>query len=620
MPYKPIREYGAIGDMSSVALVGADGSIDWCCLPRFDSPSVFAAILDDEKGGSFQIIPTEPITGTEQSYIPATNVISNRFQTSTGEMTLIDFMPVAHLGQSKRASHEIHRIVTCTSGTVEVHCCFRPRLDFARGPTILSSKNGAIIARGNRQTLTLCSDVPFDIEEGSATATFTLQQGERVVVVLAYGGDRPRRVKSYRSLEKLRDTKRYWRLKVSKINYHGMWKDEVIRSFLALQLMMDGRTGAIVASPTTSLPEFIGGSRNWDYRYSWLRDASFTMDVLCRLGCTEDAERYLQWLVYRCEATSRGTRVVYGVSPSSTIKETTLDHLEGYRSSSPVRIGNRAAQHFQFDVYGEVILGIFSLYQNGGKVSAGAWRLVSGFADLVCEKWHCQDRGVWEVRGAEKHFVYSKIMGWVALDRAVKLAVALERCEEVGKWNDVASAIKDDILANGWSTETQAFVQYYGADTMDASNLVVPLVRFLSPDDPRVLSNLEAICRELTDGPFVSRYITAHTDDGLLGEQEGSFIMFSFWLIGNLMYTGQIEKAKDYFEQILSAANHLGLYSEMLDPQTKEFLGNFPQAYSHVGLIHTALNLNRHFKDESSKTVTCPNLAESGLDVELLFG
>ena len=364
--YKPIGDYGLIGDMHPAALVGTDGSIDWCCFPRFDSPSVFAAILDDRNGGRFQIAPTSSKFKVHQSYLTDTNILSTRFELPSGEVELIDFMPVANGNPAGECPREIHRIVRCTAGTVEMRCSFQPRMDYGRGTTVLDLIGDGVVARGNRQTLSLCSKIPIILSGRDASAQFTLRQGEEVTFVLAYGHGRPQRVDTYRTQQKLDHTRVYWETMASGMTYDGLWRERVVRSFLLLHLLIYEPTGAIVAAPTTSLPETINGARNWDYRYSWLRDSSLTMGALYRMGHTEEASRYLQWLLYQCKVTSSRTRIVYGISPSSSLKETTVDHLEGYMGSRPVRIGNDAARHLQLDVFGEVILGIDSLHRYGG--------------------------------------------------------------------------------------------------------------------------------------------------------------------------------------------------------------------------------------------------------------
>ena len=592
MTYKPIEQYGLIGDMHSAALVGTDGSIDWCCFPRFDSPSVFAALLDDRNGGRFLIAPATLHTLLDQAYLPGTNILVTRFTTPTGELAVTDFMPVRN-GTSERSPHEIHRIVRCTGGSVDVRCVFQPRLDYGRAATAIEPTRGGVVATGNHQTLSLCSSVPLEVRDTEASAQFTLGRGEEAVFVAAYGRGRQRHVEGYRTNEKYQQTKSHWEETASQLAYGGRWRDEVLRSFLLLHLMVYEPTGAIIAAPTASLPEQIGGSRNWDYRYSWLRDSSFTMDVLCRTGKVDQAARYLSWLVDQCKGTNGTPRTLYGVSPNSSTREKVLDHFGGYRGSRPVRTGNGASRQLQLDVFGEVILGIETLHSQGGEVSDEAWSLVESFAGVVCDNWRRRDRGVWEVRGREQHFVYSKMMCWAALDRAVTLAEVLGHNGDSARWRQAAGEIREEVMRRGWSEGKQAFVQRYDSESLDASNLMIPFLGFLAPDDPRLLSTVRAITGELADGPFVRRYLPNETDDGLGGQEEGSFTILSFWLIGNLIYAGETERAQEYFEEMLGCANHLGLFAEMIDPQTRELRGNFPQAYSHIGFIHTARNLSQ---------------------------
>ena len=587
-----IGSHGLIGDMSSAALVATDGTIDWLCLPRFDSPSVFASLLDSKSGGSFQIAPTEEAS-SNQAYLPDTNILRTSFTTATGVLTVTDFMPVRRDALSEDAPHEVHRMVRCDFGEVDVSCVFEPRLDYARGVTLLRPLREGVQARGGRQTLSLVASVPLRIDGARAVARFSLRQGESASFVLAYGHSRPTRLTTYRTEARLDDTRRFWLEIVAGIRYDGAWSEEVTRSLLVLHLMIYRRTGAIIAAPTTSLPETLGGSRNWDYRFAWLRDSSFTVDILYRMGDDGEGERYIGWLLNQCKLNDRKTRIVYGESPNSSLRERTLDHLEGYAGSRPVRIGNGAARHLQLDVFGEVILAIHTLYRLQGRILPGAWSLVTKFAETVMLNWHRRDRGVWEVRGQQRHFVYSKIMCWAALDRAADIARTLKESQFANRWASGAETIRKQVLTDGWSDSKQAFRQRYGDDALDASNLMIPFLGFLPPDDPRIRLNADAIARELADGPFVWRYLPSETDDGLDAQEEGAFTLLSFWLIGNLLYTGRVEEAAEYFGQIMSHANHLGLFSEMIDPRTGALLGNFPQAYSHVGLIHTARNLDR---------------------------
>ena len=588
-PATPIRDYGLIGDMSSAALVSIDGSIDWCCFPRFDSPSVFAAILDPNVGGRFRIAPATPCPPGQQAYLSDSNVLKTVFTTPTGEVSVTDFMPL----DATDAPHEIHRVVRCESGEVDVECTFQPRMDYARGATTVRRLRHGVQARGGHQTMSLLSDMPLEVSRDGATSQFKLAQGETATFVLAYGRDRPQALRTYRTDTKLRDTLCYWRGRVSGIVYDGLWRDAVIRSILVLDLMTYRRTGAIVAAPTTSLPEVLGGTRNWDYRFAWLRDSSFTVDILYRMGDVAAGDRYVTWLLDRCKLNNRKTRIVYGVTPNSSLKEHVLHHMEGHAGSAPVRIGNGAARHLQLDVFGAVILPIHSLYHLRREIPPGAWSLVANFAETVVANWRRRDRGVWEVRGKQSHFVYSKIMCWAALDRASEIALLVGNRRLADRWSRTAARIRFEILHSGWSAAKRGFRQRYDADTLDASNLVIPFLKFLPPDDPRILLNVQAVERELAEGPFVWRYLPSETDDGLGGQNEGAFVLLSFWLIGNLLYTGQVDRAAAYLEEVMSQANHLGLFAEMIDPRTGDFLGNFPQAYSHIGLIHTARNLTR---------------------------
>ena len=607
--------YGLIGDMSSAALVGTDGSVDWCCLPRFDSPSVFASILDEDIGGRFRIRPSGLYAEGLQAYMPDTNILETTFTTSGGVAKITDFMPI-HDGDkdgkpdtNPAEPPELHRIVTCMDGSVEMRCEYEPRHDYARAAPkfrqLRTNADGiAVETEGGGQSMTLLSDVPLSVGADGARGKFALSRGESATFVLAYGKGRSANIESYRSREKLQLTRRYWESLVAGMNYGGLWREQVVRSFLALHLMMYRGTGAIVAAPTTSLPETIGGSRNWDYRYSWLRDTSFTVDVLYRLGDLYGADYYVHWLLEQCQLNRRPPQILYGIAQSSSREEQILDHLRGYEDSRPVRIGNAAADHLQLDVFGEVIASIHSLLILEGEIPEEAWDLVCSLAEMVIENWRRRDRGVWEVRGEEQHFVYSKVLCWAALDTAAYIAAAVEQRQLYRRWAQAAFIIKTEALELGWSESKRAFRQHYGSDTLDASNLAIPFFGFIPPEDPRVRQNVDAIERELADGPLVWRYIPEETDDGLNAQPEGAFTLLSFWLLGNLIYTGQTDRALDMFhETIERCSNHLGLFAEMIDPSTNRQLGNFPQAYSHIGLIHTALNLSGYIANTPTRLI-----------------
>ena len=608
-------DYGLIGDMSSAALVGTDGSVDWCCLPRFDSPSVFASILDEDIGGRFRIQPSGAYTGARQAYLRDTNILQTTFATPRGVVKITDFMPIQDNDMDGKPDTnpaeppELHRIVMCTSGSVEMRCDYEPRHDYARAVPVFSqlrsNGNGTVVeTKGGRQNMMLLSSVSLPVSADSVKGEFALSQGESAIFVLAYGTGRSANLQRYRTQEKLQLTRRYWQDLVAGMNYGGLWREQVVRSFLVLHLMMYRGTGAIVAAPTTSLPETLGGSRNWDYRYSWLRDTSFTVDVLYRLGDLYGADHYIHWLLEQCQLNRRRTRILYGITQSSSLEEEILDHLRGYEGSRPVRIGNAAAEHLQLDVFGEVIASIHSLLVLRGEIPEEAWELVCSFAEVVIENWQRRDRGVWEVRGEPQRFVYSKVMCWAALDTAAYIAAAVEQRRLYRRWAQMAFVIKTEILDLGWSESKRAFRQRYGSDALDASNLAIPFFGFIPAEDPRVRQNLDAIERELADGPLVWRYIPEETDDGLEAQPEGAFTMLSFWLLGNLIYTGQTDKALDLFhEMITRCSNHLGLFAEMFDPSTNRQLGNFPQAYSHIGLIHTALNLSGYIADTPTRLI-----------------
>ena len=607
--------YGLIGDMSSAALVGTDGSVDWCCLPRFDSPSVFASILDEDIGGRFRIQPSGGYTDGRQVYLQDTNILETTFTTPDGVVKITDFMPIQDNDKDGKPDTnpavppELHRIVTCNSGSVEMRCDYEPRHDYARAVPEFrqhrSNGNGiAVETKGGRQSMMLLSSVSLSVSGDGVRGEFALSQGESAIFVLAYGKERSASLERYHTQEKLQLTRRYWQDLVAGMHYGGLWREQVVRSFLVLHLMMYRGTGAIVAAPTTSLPETLGGSRNWDYRYSWLRDTSFTVDVLYRLGDVYGADHYIHWLLEQCQLNRRRTRILYGITQSSSLEEEVLDHLSGYEGSRPVRIGNGAAEHLQLDVFGEVIASIHSLLVLRGEIPEEAWDLVCSFAEVVIKNWRRRDRGVWEVRGEPQRFVYSKVMCWAALDTAAYIAAAVEQRRLYRRWAQMAFVIKTEILDLGWSESKRAFRQRYGSDALDASNLAIPFFGFIPADDPRVRQNLDAIERELAEGPLVWRYIPEETDDGLEAQPEGAFTMLSFWLLGNMIYTGQTDKAFDLFnEMITRCSNHLGLFAEMFDPSTNRQLGNFPQAYSHIGLIHTALNLSGYIADTPTRLI-----------------
>ena len=601
MAYQPIENYGIIGDLRSVALVGVDGSIDWLCLPRFDSPSVFAAVLDDEKGGRFKVAPIGDGLSHKQFYWPDTNVLVSRFFTPDGVGEVVDYMPIAGASANGHGQHQLIRRVRVTRGAMTFRMECLPAFDYARQEHETKITPDGACFYSPQLSLGLATEVPLQQHENAAVVDFTLKEDETAVFVLRPiepGATCGLFISKAQEQELFLRTVEYWRRWLSKCTYTGRWREMVHRSALALKLLTFEPTGAIVAAPTCSLPEGIGGERNWDYRYTWIRDAAFTLYGLLRIGFTEEAEAFTRWLEMRCEeANPDGSlQLMYGIDGRKDLAEETLDHLVGYRGSQPVRIGNGAYDQLQLDIYGELMDAVYLYNKYGTPISYDLWTKLHKLIDWVCDNWHRKDEGIWEVRSGRGHSVYSKLMCWVALDRALRLADKRSFPADRERWLKIRDEIYKDIMEKGWSPERKAFVQTYGSDTLDASNLIMPLVFFLSPKDPRMLSTLDAIDRSPRDGGLVSnslvyRYDVEKTADGLIGE-EGTFSLCTFWLVEALTRAGRVEEARLIFEQMLSYANHLGLYAEEVGP-SGEALGNFPQAFTHLTLISAAFNLDR---------------------------
>ena len=594
MPYRRINDYGVIGDMHSAALVSGDGSIDWLCFPRFDSPSVFGALLDDAKGGRFQIRPAGQFR-YEQAYLSETNVLTSRFHTDGGSVTLTDFMPVEE--ELTHCPHELVRIVRGESGSVDMEMEFLPRLDYARAGTTVKVEGRSAVARKGGDCLGMTSGAELEAIEGGARARFTLREGESASFLLRWQDDSPPAPEEYDVYGELGKTQAFWRFVSHDWRYMGRWEQLVKRSMLALHLLLYVPTGAICAAATTSLPESIGGARNWDYRFCWLRDAAFTLDVFHRLGHTDYTRPFIDWLagLVLGPGGAEDVHSLYGIGREvdpHAMTETVLDHLEGYRGSSPVRTGNDAFHQFQLDVPGEVLLSFDSYHRAGGIIDEPLWTLAEAMVEAAAGNWKKPDNGIWEVRSGPKHFTYSKLMAWVALDRGLRLARAHKRPVEYDRWHKTREAIRSDLVEKGWNAERNSFVQHYGAKHLDATALFMPMVGFLPATDPRMASTIEAVQRELGSGGFLRRYLPEETDDGVGGD-EGTFTMCSLWLAGALVTAGRIEEARETFERVIDLHNSVGLYSEMIDPATGDFLGNYPQAFTHIALIHTARNLDR---------------------------
>jgi GH15 family glucan-1,4-alpha-glucosidase len=606
MPYQPIENYGLIGNLHTAALVGMNGSIDWLCVPRFDSPSVFGAILDDEKGGRFRISPIGENIKQKQHYWPNTNILVTRFMHADGIGELCDYMPVG--GSGGAPVDQLVRRVRVVHGRMPFRLECRPAFDYARathemyltehgarfdGPTIsLELAAGREVRRDGSG---VCSD--FVLDEGEST-TFVLRHVKR--------SDESQFCLDARAAEvAFRETVAYWQNWLAQCTYQGRWRETVQRSALALKLLTYKPTGAIVAAPTTSLPEFIGGKRNWDYRYTWLRDASFTIYAFMRIGFTEEAAGFFDWLKTRWkEDKSSGEgplQLMYGIDGASRLVEEELSHLDGYRGSRPVRIGNGAHDQLQLDIYGELMDSAYLFNKYGTSIGYDSWLDLRRMVDWVCENWQRPDEGIWEVRTGRQKFVFSRLMCWVAVDRALRLARKRSLPTDETRWLAVRNEIYEDIMKKGWDAERESFVQAYGSSALDASLLLMPLVFFMAPNDPRMLATIDAIRGPLADGGLgagglILRYQRKKDVDGL-GTKEGTFNMCSFWLVEALTRAGRtnparLEDARLLFEDLQGYANHVGLYAEQTGP-TGEALGNFPQAFTHLSLISAAFNLDR---------------------------
>ena len=592
--YLPIAEHGLIGDLHTVALVGTEGTIDWSCCPRFDAPSLFGAILDKDRGGYWAIAPDSSGWTTRQLYIPDTNVLITRFLSPDGVGELHDFMPVAARGHRP---HCLIRRVVCVRGRMPFRLEVEPRFDYGRSPhESRLHEHGAVFA-SPELSVALGSPLTLERTEQGVRARFALQAGESITFVLDQVGDgeEPRIYDEDDALRAFDDTVEFWRRWLSRSRYAGRWREMVHRSALTLKLLTYVPTGAIVAAPTTSLPEQLGGERNWDYRYTWIRDAAFSLYGLLRLGFTEEAGAFMDWLTARFREDRSGAngplQLMYGIDGRSDLTEETLDHLEGYRGSAPVRVGNAAADQLQLDIYGELIDSVYLYNKYGTPIYHDAWEDLSRVVEWVCEHWDEADEGIWETRGGRKRFVHSRLMSWVAIERAVRMARQRGLPANLARWIPERDRIYRQIMRQGWNQERKAFVQHYDTDVLDASVLLMPLVKFITPTDPRWLSTLDAITAELVSDSLVYRYNPTASSDGLAGD-EGTFSICSFWFVEALARAGRIDEARLIFEKMLSYANHLGLYSEEIGP-TGELLGNFPQAFTHLALISAAFNLDR---------------------------
>jgi GH15 family glucan-1,4-alpha-glucosidase len=607
MGYQPIENYGIIGNMRTAALVGMNGSIDWYCSPHFDSPSVFGAILDDERGGRFKIAPVAEQLKSRQFYWPSTNILVTRFLHEDGIAELEDFMPVGLPPESKWY-HHLYRRIRCVRGTVKVRMVCKPAFDYGRAPHEVELHGSGATFRSAKQYLHLCCGETLRREEdGSVVAEFSLEEGKSHVFTVSDeqpGSDALCPASEEEGEELFRQTVQFWHRWLARCTYRGRWRERVERSALVLKLLTFEPTGAIIAAPTTSLPEVIGGPRNWDYRYTWLRDAAFTVYASMRIGFTEEAAGFVHWIQkYAGKYTRSGEKIpaMFSIHGNPELPEQELKHWEGYKKSSPVRIGNDAYKQFQSDIYGELMDSLYLYNKYVLPISYDFWSSIQERLDWVCDNWQEPDEGIWEMRNRQEHFVYSKLMNWVALDRGIRLADKRSFPANRERWIRDRDKIYEEVMKRGWNEKRRAFTQFYGSEDLDASVLIMPLVFFMAPSDPRMVRTIKTILKSPKEGGLVSdglvyRYPPDPRIDGLAGE-EGTFNMCSFWLVEAMTRAGMadaemLNQARLLFERMLGYANHLGLYAEQTSSQG-EALGNFPQAFTHLALISAAFNLDR---------------------------
>jgi GH15 family glucan-1,4-alpha-glucosidase len=577
-----------------VALVGTEGSIDWFCCPRFDAPSVFGALLDKRRGGFWRVAPSGTGWTSKQLYLPETNVLITRFLGGDGVCEVCDFMPV---GQAAARPRAILRRVTSVRGRTPLRIEVEPRFDYGRAPHRTTLHEHGALFSVPTLDVALSSPLPLERTEAGVRADFHLDAGSSVTFALEHAedGSPPRHLGEDEAGRAFDETVRYWRSWLSRSRYAGRWREMVHRSALTLKLLTYQPTGAIVAAPTTSLPEQLGGGRNWDYRYTWIRDAAFSVYALLRLGFTDEAQAFMGWLTERfrdCRLAPDGPlQVLYGIDGREDLPEETLDHLEGYRGSAPVRLGNAAAGQLQLDIYGELVDSLYLYNKYGTPLFWDTWLDLTRVIEWVCEHWEQADEGIWETRGGRQRFTYSRLMSWVAIERAVRVARQRGLPADLVRWSAERDRIYHRIMDRSWHPERGAFVQHEDTDVLDASVLLMPLVKFLAPTDPRWLSTLDGITEELVSDSLVYRYNPEASPDGLDG-REGTFSMCSFWYVEALARAGRLFEAQLAFEKMLTYANHLGLYSEEIGA-TGELLGNFPQAFTHLALISAAYNLDR---------------------------
>jgi GH15 family glucan-1,4-alpha-glucosidase len=580
-----LEHYGFIGNMHSAALVGANGSMDWLCLPRFDSNACLAALLGTEENGCWRIAPRESTALGRQSYRRDTLVLDTVFETETGIVRVSDFMPPGHCC-------DVVRVVEGVRGLVPLTMKLVVRFDYGRTVPWVWKDQAGLNAVGGPDALVLRTNVETHGKGLATEAEFFVAEGEKKAFVLSWHPSHEKPPEPIDALRALERTELFWREWCSRCNFQGEWREAVMRSLITLKALTFAPTGGIVAAATTSLPEQLGGVRNWDYRYCWIRDATFTLLAMMEAGYTEEASAWSMWLLRAVAGDPSQLQIMYGAGGERMLPEIELKHLAGYEHARPVRIGNAAAEQFQLDVYGELMDAMHMARTVGIQTSPDAWHLQRHLLDYVEKHWMEPDEGIWEIRGPRRHFTHSKVMAWLAVDRAVKAVEQFHLEGDATRWRNLRQAIHDDVCANGYNATRGCFTQYYGSDQLDASLLMIPLVGFLPATDPRVMATVHAIRRELVFGGLVYRYHPTESVsvDGL-PPGEGAFLPCSFWLVDCLHLMGNTDEARALFNHLLAMRSDLGLLAEEYDPKHRRLVGNFPQAFSHIGLVNTAYNL-----------------------------
>jgi GH15 family glucan-1,4-alpha-glucosidase len=593
-----ISDHGLIGDLQSAALVATDGTIDWFCWPRFDSPSIFASLLDQHRGGRFSLAPSSEVRTVKQMYMPDTAILVTRYLSESGISEVLDFMPVDNpTAVSDR--RQIVRVIRGIRGEVTFRASVEPRFDYGRKDHRVQVDGTTAVFECGDQRMHLMALSALESDGTDVRSETTVRAGDVAGFVLETGSSgSPRAIGDGRIIEQYLQTEAFWRRWIERSTYRGRWREHVERSAITLKLLTYAPSGGLVAAPTAGLPEQVGGARNWDYRYTWVRDGSLSVYALLGLGFTEEAAAFGDWLRARVEEGHVGAsgplNIMYRVDGSSDLSEFTLDHFAGYRDSRPVRIGNGASDQLQLDIYGEALNSLQAL--DGGLlgnwgIGHDGWKHVVTLIEWLCDHWREPEEGIWETRGGRRPFVYGQLMSWVALDRAIRMATSRGRPADIARWTQERDLITEQILTKGWNPKIGAFVQYEGADICDAALLLMPLMGFLPPNDPRWQSTLAEMDRRLVTDSLVYRYDPQASPDGLPGD-EGTFSLCTFLYVDALAQSGRLEDARLTFSKMLTYANHLGLYSEEID-STGEQIGNFPQAFTHLALIAAALNLDR---------------------------